>query len=276
MNLSKVARRPLASSRAGSTSQTRRPIRRRRLPPWLLRLVVFVVFAALWQTFAALSGSFLIPSFTETVQAAWQLTVVKGTVWGPLLDSNGALVIGYAISAALALPLGLAAGRVRLLDRALDPYSTIILAIPVAPLIPVVITALGISLAARVSIVVLFSGIFIYVNTRAGVRGVDRQLIEMAHSFGASERLIWRRVVIPSAMPATFAGLRIGLGRALTGMVVVELLLVATGIGNLLLDFSARLESDKIFATVGIVIAEALLLLQILTLIERKVAPWHA
>jgi NitT/TauT family transport system permease protein len=146
--------------------------------------------------------------------------------------------------------------------------------LPVAPLIPIVIIALGLGLAARIFIVVLFAVVFITVNTRAGVRGVEASLIEMAYSFGASEAQIWRRIVIPGAMPAIFAGMRIGLGRAITGMVMVELLLVATGLGRLLLEFSGRMQSDLVFATILVVIIEALSLLAAMQTIERRVARW--
>ena len=116
--------------------------------------------------------------------------------------------------------------------------------------------------------------VFITVNTRAGVRAVDPSLIEMAKSFGASEGQIWRRIVVPGALPAIFAGMRIGLGRSITGMVMVELILVASGLGRLLLEYSGRMQSDMVFATVLAVIIEALLLLTAMQSAEKKLAGW--
>ena len=236
---------------------------------------MLVAFLTFWEVAARLAHNIGIATFSDTMVAAWDLMFGNGRIWEAMLSSNAALVLGFAISAVTAVPLGLAAGRSRILDRALSPYTAILLAIPVAPLVPIAITAFGLSLAARVSIVILFAVIFIYVNTRAGVRSVDQRLVEMAHAFGASERTIWTKVVIPSAVPAMFAGLRIGLGRALTGMVAVELLLVATGVGKLLLEYRDRLQPAYVFATVLFVIVEALLLLELARFIERKVAPWN-
>jgi len=150
----------------------------------------------------------------------------------------------------------------------------VLLVMPVAPLIPIVIIALGLGLAARVFIVVSFALVFITINTRAGVRSIEPTLIEMAKSFGATESQIWRRIIVPGALPAIFAGLRIGLGRAITGMVMVELILVASGLGRLLLEFSGRMQSDMVFATVLAVIIEALALLSAMHFVERKIAPW--
>jgi ABC-type nitrate/sulfonate/bicarbonate transport system permease component len=246
----------------------------RILSDWMLRILVFVLFALSWQVSAVFMKNMLIPTFTETISGFIQLVFVSGRIWQPLYISNQALVLGYILSVLIAIPLGLAAGRVRWIDKILNPYIGVFLAIPVAPLIPIAITALGLGLASRVAIVFLFTFVFIAVNTRAGVRNVDPGLIEMAKSFGANERQIWRRIVIPGAVPAIFAGLRIGLGRAVGGMVIVELLLVASGLGRLLLEFAGRLQAEFVFATVLVVIIEALLLLSAMRFAEQKVAPW--
>src|SRR5713226_7679305 len=241
---------------------------------WSLRIGVFILVALSWQVSAVFMKNMLIPTFTETISGFIQLVFVSGRIWQPLYISNQALVLGYILSVVIAIPLGLAAGRVRWIDKVLNPYIGVFLAIPIAPLIPIAITALGLGLASRVAIVFLFTFIFITVNTRAGVRNVDAGLVEMARSFGANEKQIWHRIVIPSAVPAIFAGLRIGLGRAVAGMVIVELLLVASGLGRSLLEFAGRLQADFVFATVLVVIIEALLLLSAMRFAEQKVAPW--
>jgi ABC-type nitrate/sulfonate/bicarbonate transport system permease component len=241
---------------------------------WSLRCVVFAMVVGSWEMFLSRTNNFLLPHINEIISGAYQLVFFEPRFWQALLVSNQALLFGYAASVAIAIPVGLIAGRLHWMDRILNPYVAVLLALPIAPLIPIVIIALGLGLAARVFIVVLFAVVFIAVNTRAGVRGVDPVLIEMALSFGASEAQIWRRIVIPGAMPAIFAGMRIGLGRAITGMVMVELLLVASGLGRLLLEFSGRMQSDLVFATVLAVIIEALILLAAMQAIERRVARW--
>lgn len=248
--------------------------RRERQIAWTLRLATFAVFALVWQVFALNSSSPVIATFTETVAGLADLAFVSGAIWGPLLVSNQAMVLGFVAAIVVAIPWGLAAGRYRILDRSSDPYIAIFLAVPIAPLIPIVITALGLGLVSRVVMVFFFVFVFVAVNTRAGVRQVDRSLIEMATSFGATQREVWRMVVIPSALPAIFAGLRIGLGRAVSGMVLVELLMVASGIGRLLLQFSGRLQGDLMFGVVVAILLEALILLTAMRALERRLAPW--
>jgi NitT/TauT family transport system permease protein len=240
---------------------------------WSLRLAVFIAAVGCGSCLLAPRKIFFYP-----VSPRWQRAVLfivfRKQILGGAYISNQALILGFAISVIVGIPLGLLAGRFHWMDRVLNPYVGVLLTMPVAPLIPIVIIALGLGIAARVFIVVLFAFVFITVNTRAGVRGVEASLIEMAQSFGASEAQIWRRIVIPGAMPAIFAGMRIGLGRAITGMVMVELLLVASGLGRLLLEFSGRMQSDLVFATVLAVIIEALALLAGMQALEKRITRW--
>jgi NitT/TauT family transport system permease protein len=113
------------------------------------------------------------------------------------------------------------------------------------------------------------------VNSRTGVRQVDPSVIEMARCFGASELQIWRRVLIPGALPAVMTGVRIAVGRAVTGMVIIELLLIAVGLGNLVQRYEARMQGDLLYGLIVIIVIEALLLIQAARWVERRIAPWR-
>jgi NitT/TauT family transport system permease protein len=240
---------------------------------WGLRAVALVVLAVWWELSTSGLRSLLVPTFSQTMGGLVQL-FRSGQLWQPLLISNQALLLGYLISILLGVPLGLAMSRFRTIDEVVDPYASILLAFPIGPIIPIVIMAMGLGLASQVVIVVLFASIFIVVNTRAGVRNVDRSLIEMAGSFGASERKIWLRILIPGAMPAILAGLRIGLGRAVTGMVLAELLLVATGVGRLMLEFRGSFQKELLFAVVLVLVAESVALMGLMRVLEQRLVPW--
>lgn len=242
---------------------------------WALGLPigVFIVFGIVWQLATIHSESLVIPTFTETMAGLYRLVFVRGDLWMALYQSDQALVLGYLISVAIGLPFGLAMARANWLENIAEPYTHMLLAMPTAPLIPLIMMALGLGLASRVMIVVLFTFIYITINTRAGVRNVDSSLIEMAKSFGATEAQIWHRILIPGAVPAILTGLRIGLGRAINGMVAAELLLVASGIGNLLLEFRAAFEGGLLFATVFVVALQAVALLAFMQMLEQRLAP---
>jgi NitT/TauT family transport system permease protein len=236
-------------------------------------LVALAVIATVWELGATAAASLLIPTFTETVTALVAL-IVDPRLWQALAISNQALVVGFAVAVAVGLPLGLALGRYRGLAAVLNPYLTILLTVPMAGLIPLLIMSVGIRFEARVLVVFLFTVVVLVVNARAGVREVDPDLIEMANSFGSSERQLWGLVLLPASVPAVMIGLRLGLSHAVTGMVIVELLLVAAGIGHLILQFQAFLQPGSLYATVVVVVLEALALISIANWLARRVAPW--
>lgn len=238
------------------------------------RIIAFVVFALAWELGAIAADSILIPTFTETVVAFFETTFVTGEIWPALWVSNIPLVIGYAISVAISVPLGLAMARWKPLDQALSPVTAMALSLPIAPLIPIILVALGFGLAPKVVLIILFSWVYITTNVRAGTRMVDKALVEMARSMGASERQVWFRILIPGAIPAVFAGLRIGLGRAFAGMVIVELIMLPVGIGALLLDYRGDFEAALLYATTILVVIEAVALAVVMQALERHLIRW--
>ncbi len=190
--------------------------------------------------------------------------------------SNQALILGFTFAAISGIGIGLVIGRWRTAEQVIDPYLSILLATPMTALIPVLILVAGLGLFSRVLIVFLFSIVVIIVNTRTGMRTLEPSWIEMAHSFGANEWQLWRAVLFPGALPGVITGLRLGLGRALTGMVAVELTLIAVGIGRLILDYQATFEAPSVYATVLVVVIEAVLLLRLLRALEGRITPWVA
>jgi ABC-type nitrate/sulfonate/bicarbonate transport system permease component len=269
----RAARRVPRGGGPVSRPEARSLWRRAWSSPWTWRLVTLIVFGGIWQGYSTAAGSLLIPTLTDTIKATFDL-LTGSEVYRAFLVSNQALVIGFLISVVLGIPIGLTAARFALAERILDPYVNILVVTPMAALIPILLMALGLGLPSRVILVVVFAIPMVIVNSRAGVRQVDPELIEMSRSFGASEREIWRRILLPGALPAVMTGIRLALGRAITGMVIVELLMVSVGIGNLILRFRGFFESGPLYATVILVVFEALILVNAVRWLERRVAPW--
>jgi NitT/TauT family transport system permease protein len=242
---------------------------------WLLRAASLLVVAGAWEAAAWWIDGLLFPTFFETIAAIPRI-LRSPDVWQAIWISHQAFLIGFAVAAVLGIAGGLIMGRSPAADAFIDPYLTILLATPMAALIPVVILAFGLGLLARTLVVILFSIGLIAVSTRAGLRTLDPAWLEMARSFGASERQLWRAVVLPGAVPAIVTGLRLGLARAFTGMVAVELLLVAVGVGRLILAFQGAFDGGAVYALVLLLVGEAVVLLRALRWIERQVAPWAA
>jgi NitT/TauT family transport system permease protein len=240
---------------------------------FLYPLLTLAVIAVLWEAGARAADSLLIPTFSETVVALGGLAV-SAQLWKAMLISNQALIVGFVIALLIGIPTGLALGRYKTANAVVNPYLTILLAVPMVGLIPLLVMSVGIGFQARVLVVIMFTIVVVIVNARAGVREVDPSLIEMARLFGASEPQMWIQVLLPAALPALMAGIRLGIGHAVTGMVIVELLLVAAGIGNLVLEFQAAFAPGELYATIVVVVLEAMLLISLADRLTRRVAPW--
>ena len=250
----------------------------------LYRLIALAIFATIWQLATLSHKSMLIPTSTDTMAAIPKLLIPgysgdeSAKLWDALYQSNGALLIGFAISVAQGVPFGLLIGRFRTIERFANLYISILLVTPMAAVIPLLVMSLGVrdgAMPTRVILIVLFAIVMLIVNSRAGIRQIDPSLIEMARCFGAGELSIWRRILLPGSLPAIMTGVRLGLGRAITGMVIIELLFIAVGLGNLIQKYDAQLDGARLYALIIIVVFEALVLIQAVRWLERRVTPWR-
>jgi ABC-type nitrate/sulfonate/bicarbonate transport system permease component len=238
-----------------------------------LRVSSLVVFALGWELLACRLDSLLLPGFMETIAALARL-LTTGLLWQAVWISNQAMVLGFSLAAFVGILLGLLMGRWHAAERYLDPYLNILLVTPKSALIPIVIMAAGIGLLSRVLVTFTYAIVVITVNVRAGLRMIDPAWIEMARSFGATEGQLWRKVFLRGVLPAILTGLRLGLARSVSGMITVELLLVALGFGRLILHYQGTFDAASLYATVLVVVAEAVALLWVCRWLERRTAVW--
>jgi ABC-type nitrate/sulfonate/bicarbonate transport system permease component len=240
---------------------------------WSLRLGSFAALALGWELLARRMNTLLLPSFSDTLGALAQL-LMTGQLWQALWLSNQAMLLGFALAMLAGIPIGLLIGRYPAAERWLSPYLSILLVTPMAAIIPILVMAVGLGLLARVLVVFSFALATIIINTRAGVRMIDPVWLEMPRAFGGTEGQLWRKVLWRGALPAILTGLRLGLNRAISGMIAMELLLIAVGVGRLILDFQGDFEAAKLYATVAVIIAEAVLLTHLCQRLERRATPW--
>jgi len=243
--------------------------------PLALRLLSLVALIAGWEWAGRARASFALPTFGQTARAAAEL-LRSGAFWEALGISGQSLLLGMAGAVAFGIPVGLLMGAVGPLGRYLRVYFELMIAIPTAAIIPLVILTLGITVRSSALIVFLFSAPFITLNAYGGVRDVNPRLAEMARAFSATRRQLFAKIVLPSSLPMVLAGLRYGLSRAFVGLIVAELLLSPFGIGKVIMNASSMFQYDRLFATVGLVVLVALLVLAALQRLERRLLHWRA
>lgn len=185
--------------------------------------------------------------------------------WGDLWASFSEFGIGYLLACAFGIPIGLAAGRFRRLQYALDPWLNFFNSLPRIALLPVLVIMFGVfGPGSKIAAVFLGAFFSIVIPTMQGVRTTDRRFIDVARSFGAGEWLLFRSVVIPATVPFIITGLRLGIARALIGVVTAELYTQTEGIGVLIRRATELRQGDRalfgvlLFTISGIVGVEAI------------------
>jgi NitT/TauT family transport system permease protein len=198
----------------------------------VLSALGLVLFVVMWQI-GADSGAIdklFFSSPTAIAVAGWE-EVQNPRFWEDARVSGWELFVGSALAIVVAIPLGLAIGWYRRLNYAADPWLNFANALPRAALVPIVVLTAGLGVEMKI-VVVFLGGVFtIMVATVEGVRTVERQLLDVARSFRASQRRIFTSLVIPGTLPFIVSGMRIAVGRVLAGVIIAEFYAQNQGIG---------------------------------------------
>jgi len=245
------------------------------MPKALYRTLSLITLGLLWEVVGRVKNAYLFPPLSR-IFWAWLELVRSGELLRALLVSLQELTLGFLLSVAVGVPLGLLMGRYRRLEAFLDVYMAALLAVPMISFIPLLVIAFGLGLQSRVWIVFLFAFVYIAMNTAAGVRNVEPTLTEMALSFGARERDLFLKVILPAALPMIMAGLRLGMGRAVLGMITGEMVLAVVGFGAMLMSFGASFDTPALFATILTIILLAVAILALIQSLDRRLIPWRA
>ena len=238
------------------------------------RLLIFVLLVAGWWLIALVAGKNFIPTPPATVAAAAQI-LADGTLPSATLDTVVVFLSGFVVAAAVAIPLGLVMGGIRVLGAAFEPYVDALSAMPRVSFIPLIIVFLGLGFQAKIVIVFLGAALPILINAYTGVLNCDGELVEMARSAGASDTQIFRKIMLPASLPYITAGLRVGASLALINTVVAELYTAVKGLGGLLSVYGNSFRMAPYFVVVFVLGAIGLAVMQLLKLLERNVARWR-
>lgn len=152
--------------------------------------------------------------------------------------------IGFGLAIAIGVPVGLMLGRFPVLRYLLDPPIMAIYATPHLALLPIIVVWLGIGMQSKIAVAFVGGVIPILVNTTAGVRGVERSWIVAARSFCAREWDVFAKVILPASLPSVILGIRLGLSRAVLGVVVGEMYQSQAGLGNEVMRYGSEFRTD--------------------------------
>jgi len=183
--------------------------------------------------------------------------------------------VGYLLAIILGVPLGIIIGWYTRLSYLFEPLLNFLYAVPRVALLPIIVLWLGLSVWSKVAVVFLGAWITILLNTFLGVRTVDARLLGVAQIFGASQRRIFTSVVLPGSVPFVLAGLRLGIGRALIGVVVGELYAASAGLGFMITIASNNLQIDRVLFGTFLFIIVGVLSVEAVRRVERRFSSWR-
>jgi sulfonate transport system permease protein len=249
-----------------------RPPRARSAVPW----IVPVAIIALWQVLCIVGyiPDRVLPSPSDVVVAGWGL-LRSGELIRNIWVSFWRAIVGLAIGGTIGFALGLANGLSRRSEQVLDSTLQMIRNIPHLALIPLVILWFGIDETAKIFLVAL--GVFfpVYINTQHGIRSVDSQLVEMAHTYGMTPAGLFRRVYLPGALPSIFVGLRYALGIMWLTLIVAETIAASSGIGYMAMQAREFLRVDVVVFSILIYALLGKLADSAARLLEQRCLGWH-
>jgi NitT/TauT family transport system permease protein len=241
-----------------------------RLASLATRLLVPAALVALWELCAraGVVSAVVLPA-PSAVAARWLAAVRPGPregmsllAWlfsGELLRDAAAslfrVLAGFLLGAALALPIGLAMGASRRAYALLNPLLQVLRPIPPIAFIPLAILWFGLGNPPAIFLIAIGAFFPVLMNTIAGVRNVDAIYLRAARNLGASGGTMFRRVILPAAMPYVLTGMRVGIGTAFIVVIVSEMIAVNDGLGYRILEAREFMWSDKIIAgmlTIGL------------------------
>jgi len=174
----------------------------------------------------------------------------SGLLWKNVAASVERVAVGFAVASAVAIVLGTSVGLSRRTEAALDPTLQALRAVPSLAWVPLLLLWLGIGETAKITLIAIGAFFPIYVNLVAGIRGVDRKLIEVARVLGVRGFDLARRVVVPAALPSLLVGARIGLTQAWLFLVAAELLASTRGLGFMLTEGQQISRTDEILTAI--------------------------
>ena len=247
-----------------------------QLKPVLLGIVSFTVILLVWES--AVRVGWLNPFFTSqptAIAAALAREARSGELARSASVSVREFGFGFGAAIVVGLSLGVVAGWFRTVEYALDPFIWFIYSAPLIAFYPLFVLWLGLGTHTVIAISFLLSVTPITVNTATGIRNLSPTLLLAARSFGARPHDVLWNVALPASVPMMVAGLRLGVGRALTGVVIAELFVPSGGLGSSIAYNAGLLRTTDMLASLMVIVVLGVICMQGLSAIEARFDSWR-
>jgi NitT/TauT family transport system permease protein len=264
--------RPEALETAPEEDEGPRTGRQGRLA-WAVRVISFVVVIGAWEVIGRQINP-LFMSYPSTIFPAGVELTRTGELPQALGESLRTLVLGFVLASIAGVVIGLVVGRYRVAEWATDWLINALYATPLVAIVPLVILWFGLGFQAKLFIVFILTIFPVVINVSTGVRNTERRHLDVAAGFAASEWQVFQKIVLPSAVPYIMVGLRLGIGRAIIGMVVAEFFTGVSGLGAVVTKYGNQFDTASMLVPVLVLMALGIVLTAAVRWLEGRIAPW--
>jgi ABC-type nitrate/sulfonate/bicarbonate transport system permease component len=241
----------------------------------IARIGTLLALIAIWW-FLSLDASGLGLPGPQAVLSSFFDMLADGRLLSALSVTLSAFAVGGILAVLVGVPLGILMGVRRWFGLALDPYLTALYVMPFSAIVPLLVLWFGIDEQVRIVFIFLFTLPQVAIVCYQGARDTPTRLVEVARTYLASDRQIFLKVLLPHELPFIFTALRLGVGLAIQGMIVSELLIASlTGIGYLLRIAGATLDLATVLAVILFVMLLGIAAVAVMQRIENSIAPWR-
>ncbi|RAI40557.1 ABC transporter permease, partial [Rhodoplanes roseus] len=243
---------------------------------WPWQLASFVLVLGAWEIAGRWPISLAFPPFSRVMAALVEMTAAGDFVRAYAVTLPP-LVVGVGIVAVLGVTLGIAMGLSRGIEWIGLPLMVVLQTAPIAAIIPLLTYFYGVSATSKIAAVILLSAPIVVLNSYRGIRNTNASLLDMCRSFLGTRLQQVTKIMLPHASGMIFAGLRLGISAGFIGVVLAELLISPTGIGDLISYNRSIARYDKMFAAILSILALATVTLSLLQRLENRLfRPDHA
>lgn len=240
----------------------------------VISLGALLLGLATWQLYALTQPSYIFPSL-PAVGAAFAEQIRDFGLLPSLARSISTLAIGFSLACLVGVTTGTLMGLSKHAEVVLNPYINALYVAPTAALVPIIILIGGVSYQSRVFVVFLFAVFEVTVNTYQGVKATPSSMLRLSRSFCANRSFAIRHVILPHSLPYVFAGFRIGIGHAVKGMIIAELLVEFSNLGRIIRLWQQDFRIAGIFSVVLLLMALGIVLTRGIQAIEDRLLVWR-
>lgn len=244
-----------------------------------LDFLPILVFFALWEAVSRMNvrlelfNPIFLPAPTAILKEGWQLAQ-SGIILDSITSSTIRIITGFVIGLLFAVAVGVLMNKYSAVEYWLSPVFNLLGPIPSLALLPIFIIWFGIGEFPKIVLIAWTTFIPVLANTLEGLRSVNPVLIRSALSLGASERHIFLKVILPSAIPSIFVGMQVSLGLGFSSLIVSEMMGAKSGLGYIIVDARNYFKMSNMFVAIVLIGLEFSIFSYLLRLLERRLVTW--